>query len=123
MRVKATLESIPAFSARVRDSAMISIVPRIREFPKSLSVGAVNDVERTLQYIIDSRTLFDIPSEIDDLSGCRGNEKVGNFLLRTIVAAHYRNQQALRCGWGSTKDRTRNESGMRHGGDQIIQFT
>jgi hypothetical protein len=48
-RVKATSESTPAFSARVKDSAITSIVPRIKEFPKSLNFNAVVKVESMLQ--------------------------------------------------------------------------
>ena len=42
------LESTPAFSARVKDSAITSIVPRIKEFPMSLNIGAGMKVEMVL---------------------------------------------------------------------------
>jgi hypothetical protein len=116
-------ESTPAFSARVKDSAITSIVPRIKEFPKSLNFGAVATVERMMWQKVGTQTFFDIPPEIDDLpSSCR-DEKVGNFLLRAIVAAHYRDQQALRGSRGGAEYGTRDEPSMRHGTDQIVQFT
>jgi hypothetical protein len=71
---------------------MTSILPSIKEFPKSLNVGAGTKVERMLWYKMDTRTLLDISPEIDDLPSNRRNEKIGDFLLRTIVAAHYRDQ-------------------------------
>jgi len=79
-------------------------------------------VETTLSQKMSTRTLFDISSEIDDLPSDRRNEKIGDFFLRTIVATHYYDQQALRGSGRRAKDGTTDEPRMRQGGDQIVQF-
>ena len=60
---------------------MTSIVPRIKEFPISLNVGAVTNVKKMLWWEMNARTFFDISSEIDDLPSNRRNEKIGDRFL------------------------------------------